>query len=101
MEEDPLAAAPVPTFILTEGSEARTAGEVKAESPRRAWRRARFGQRFAFDGQRFVLLGGAGLLYAPGRRGQQGELRSRAFAVEQRGKLPEPQVGAGVGPLTL
>lgn len=101
MEENPLAASPVPALVLAEASDPGAGGEVKAELPRRPGRGPRFGQRLAFDWQRFISLGGAGLVDAAGRRGQQGELRGGALAVQQRRELPQPQVRARVGPLAL
>lgn len=96
MEEDPLAAPPVPALVLAEASEPRAGGEVKAELTWGPWRRARFGQRLAFDRQRFISFGGAGLVDAAGGRGQQRQLGSRAFAVQQGGELPQLQVRARV-----
>lgn len=96
MEEYPLAASSVPTLVLAEAPEPGAAGEVEAESPRRPGRGARFGQRLLFDRQRFISLGGAGLVDAAGCWGQQRELWGRAFAVQQRRELSQPQVRARV-----
>lgn len=93
MEEDPLAASPGPALVLAEASEPSGAGgEVEAELSRRPGRGARFGERLAFDRQSVISLGGAGLVDAAGCRGQQWELWGGAFAVQQRGELPQSQV---------
>lgn len=92
MEEDPLTASSVPALILAEASEPGAGGEVEAEPPGRPRRGARLGQGFAFDRKRLVSLSGAGLVGAAGCRGQQGELWGGAFAVQQGGKLSQPQV---------
>lgn len=97
MKEDPLAATAVPALVLAEAPEP----EVKAESPRRPGRGAWLGQRFAFNRRRFISLGRAGLVDAASCRRQQRQLGGGALAVQQGGELPQAQVGAGVGPLTL
>jgi len=96
VEEDPLAAPPRPALVLAEAPEAG-GGEVEAERPRRAQRGfGRRRRRLAFGRRHVVPLGGAGLVDAAGCRGQQGELGGGAFAVQQRGKLPQAQVGPKV-----
>lgn len=101
MEENPLAAPPGPALILAEAPDPGAGGEVEAELPRGPGQGAWLGQGLAFDWQRIISLGGAGLVDAAGRWGQQGELRGGAFPMQQRRELPQPQVRARVGPLAL
>lgn len=96
MEENSLAAAPGPALVFAEAPEPGAAGEVEAELPRRPGRGPWLGQGLAFDWQRIIALGGAGLVDAAGCRGQQRELWGGAFAVQQGRELPQPQVRAGV-----
>lgn len=99
VEEDPLAASPGPALVFAEASEPGAGGEVEAELSWRPRRGPWFGQRLAFGW--LISFAGAGLVDATGCRGQQGELRGGAFAVKQRGELPQSQVRARVRPLTL
>ncbi len=74
MEENPLAASSSPALVLTEASGSRAGGEVETEPPWRPGRGAWLGQGLAFDWQRLLSLGGAGMVDAAGCRWQQGEL---------------------------
>lgn len=99
VEENPLTPSSCPGVILAEASDGRA--EVKAECPWRSRRRARFGEGLAFDCKCLIPLGGTGLVDAAVRRGQQRKFWGRAFTMQQRRELPQPQVRARVRPLAL